>query len=312
MPQFYLRRFAIPETRHSDHPQIWAFPIDKGEEFYARTRNVAAKRDLYTYCGPEVDQRLGDLESFLGQHWSKFADDHYPVHVPFKKGLGLFISTLYLRHPAELERQRHDRQMWAKLVREAPRDASGKLLINSISVRGQTFEVDPAEIEALGKDTDADVKASWGERILGDTGQLAKHLLTLPWSVIFSDKPAFVTTDHPVALGHATKERPGFRSPGTIIHFPISPTRLLVIGDPRFQDGMIYPVKEAGIADFISSSADLRPVTFSARGTRFMSCGSSSRSASDLERKRSRPSARRLGPSTRRPGATPRAHVAAA
>src|SRR5262249_4836049 len=84
VPQFYLRHFAVPETRDSNHPKIWAFPIEEGEEFKPSIRNVAAKRDLYTCCGPEIDEKLTDLESMLSRYWHTFANEHYPIDDGFK------------------------------------------------------------------------------------------------------------------------------------------------------------------------------------------------------------------------------------
>src|ERR1039457_2681224 len=85
VPQFYLRGWATATTRGTNKPQIWAFPIEDGEEFKTIPRNVAAQRDLYTFCSPEVDRRLTDLEGFLGRFWPRFTDDHYPLDDAFRK-----------------------------------------------------------------------------------------------------------------------------------------------------------------------------------------------------------------------------------
>src|SRR4051794_6675403 len=107
VPQFYLSYFATPDTRDTKYPKIWAFPVkEQKEEFRTHTRNVAAKRDLYAFCKPDVDKRLSNLESMLGKFWPIISADRYPIDLGFKRGISLFIATLYLRHPAELERQR--------------------------------------------------------------------------------------------------------------------------------------------------------------------------------------------------------------
>jgi len=63
--------------------------------------------------------------------------------------------------------------------------------------------------------------------------EIAEVLVKRRWGIIFSDWPAFVTSDCPVVLcrGMSTKTNFGFGTPGTNILFPISPTRLLAIDD---------------------------------------------------------------------------------
>jgi hypothetical protein len=61
VPQFYLRYFATPNTRHSDEPQVWIFSKDPGDgdETLTNIRNVCGKRYLYSPIQPRGD-RVGN------------------------------------------------------------------------------------------------------------------------------------------------------------------------------------------------------------------------------------------------------------
>jgi hypothetical protein len=249
VPQFYLKYFATPESADAKHPQIWAFPIDEGEEILVSTRNVAAKRDLYTLCGSEVDERLTDLEGFLATYWPRFANQHCAISDAFKKTLALFISTSYLRHPRELERQRRLQAAWNRIIGDAPRDQAGNIALGTVTFNDQPVPLEPGELQSLADESDEALKKRWGEIILSETGRLALHLLERPWAVLFTEKPAFVTTDHPVVLVNQWKNEPDFYSPETVIYLPISPTRLVVIGNRKY-NGMTYPVLRGGEALF--------------------------------------------------------------
>jgi hypothetical protein len=68
--------------------------------------------------------------------------------------------------------------------------------------------------------------------------------------MLFSDRDVFVTSDHPVVLANREIIDPSLNAPGTIVQLPISPTRLLIIGDRHFDDGKAYPLRDGGECDF--------------------------------------------------------------
>lgn len=249
VPRFYLRYFATPESRESPHPQVWAFPIEKGDEYRTGTRNVAAERDLYAYCGSDLDKRFTDLEGMLSKHWNDLACQDRALDDGFRKAMSLFICTLYLRHPDELKRQRTNRQMWARAVATAPRDREGNSTINAVTIGGKTLRITPEDLEHLSDASEETVRQEWGNTIRGLTIELAQHLLGLPWSVLFTRQPSFVTSDHPVVLLHNTSAKPGFMAPGTSVYLPLSTTRLLVVGNANRQlkDGHIHELAPPGV-----------------------------------------------------------------
>ena len=71
----------------------------------------------------------------------------------------------------------------------------------------------------------------------------AEILLKKRWSVVFSERPLFITTDTPVAINNCSRATFGLETPGTLISVPLSPTRILLMDDRHDQpDGQYYPL----------------------------------------------------------------------
>ena len=66
---------------------------------------------------------------------------------------------------------------------------------------------------------------------------------------MFSEEPAFVTSDNPVVLNRGSCQRRafGFGTPGTQILFPCSPNRLLAISDDWPHEFAHYRLADADI-----------------------------------------------------------------
>ncbi len=77
---------------------------------------------------------------------------------------------------------------------------------------------------------------------------MASEFMAMRWSMVIGDQPGFITTDHPVTFIHPSLEFRGLKNPETMILFPISPTRLLIM-DNRMTEpaGQYYPTKD-GVA----------------------------------------------------------------
>ena len=64
------------------------------------------------------------------------------------------------------------------------------------------------------------------------------------WSTILADDDAFVTSDRPVSIEHHAREVFGVATPGSIVTFPLTPRRLLVMDDRHEQPAnQYYPLK---------------------------------------------------------------------
>jgi hypothetical protein len=64
------------------------------------------------------------------------------------------------------------------------------------------------------------------------------------WSMLVTDKPAFITSDNPIVPVHESLRFRGFGNPGTSIPFPLGPTRLLSIDwEYAEPDGAYYTAR---------------------------------------------------------------------
>jgi hypothetical protein len=245
VPQFYLRYFATPETRDTPHPKIWAFPVKEGEEFVANVRNVAAKRDLYNFCDPEVDKRLTDLEGTLAQFWPTITQEGYPIDLGFKKGISLFIATLYLRHPSQLERHRRWTTQFTNVVTKWAAEGNPPQNV-PVPLTDEVFEVSADEIEKMRVATDQDIQSGWGDSILNLTGELAQTLIDRPWTILVSRKPAFITSDHPVTPMSSNDFSEGILNANSEMCLPLTPTSLLLINYRGPNQGNIVGIRNDG------------------------------------------------------------------
>lgn len=231
VPQFYLRYFATPETRPAESPLIWATPVEEGKVLYTSTRVLAAKSFLYSPSlddgsrDDRVDARLRDLEGFMGLLWPRIADNHICLDDSFRKGMSLFLATLILRHPRLLQ---FHRNFYAQAALGSSRGA------------GETARALPDRIESM-------AHRSFVANILALGGEFAQVLYQRkPWNVVFADDPVFATSDHPVVLFDEVQEQPGIGRKETSVYFPISPTRLLLIGHEGWNDGTMQPMRRGG------------------------------------------------------------------
>lgn len=115
--------------------------------------------------------------------------------------------------------------------------------------RGAIGHPDNAEVTFLHKTGDAKLKVSEiREFALSDPDSVrtdfirlmphaskaaAKALMSRRWLVLIADSQPFITSDNPVVMLRGSCKRPkyGLGTPGTIINFPVSPNRFLVLAD---------------------------------------------------------------------------------
>jgi len=64
------------------------------------------------------------------------------------------------------------------------------------------------------------------------------------WSILISNKPEFVTSDNPITFTHPSLSFRGIKNKETLVMFPLSPTRLLLM-DHRYSEprNQYYPMK---------------------------------------------------------------------
>jgi hypothetical protein len=257
VPQFYLREFATPDTRESKQPKVWIFSRhdNDGDEKLTWIRNVCAQRYLYspkTADGErswKVDDDLEGVEMLLGQFWREICSDFIDLgNESVRKALSLFIATNHVRHPANIETVRQIHRQMLQFYESLPKNSEGTPDICSISSNGKEYKFDTSDWHSYRKWNDNDHHHFFVRRIRNDAGHLASIILRKRWSIVFTDKPHFITSDKPVILQNFERERFGFGTSGSIISFPLSPTRVLIMDDLHDEPpNQYYPLLPANL-----------------------------------------------------------------
>ena len=123
--------------------------------------------------------------------------------------------------------------------------------IESVEINGEIFDIDPSGWNK---------HRSWGtdehHRFFADQVQhqatyLAEILMKKRWSIVYTESNQFITTDKPVFKQHQEKQIFGFGTEGTLISFPISQRRLLVMDDLHAEPAnQYYPLKNGALGAF--------------------------------------------------------------
>lgn len=257
VPQFYLRYFATPESRDSKIPQVWIFsknPED-GEEELTSVRNVCGKRYLYSPKQLDgsrnwaLDDKLNDVEALLGQVWSALATDFVDLSNEYiRKALSLFVSITHMRHPDLRDTLEAIHGNLVEFYGAGPLHHDGTPIVESVEYKGKSYEFNTNDWHVYkNQDKDSHDRA-FAENVHSETGRMAKHLLKKRWSILTSNRDLFVTSDKPVVLQHLKHDYFGYGTKGTIVTFPLSPSRLLVMDDLDEEPAnQYYPLLEETI-----------------------------------------------------------------
>jgi hypothetical protein len=249
VPQFYLRYFATPESRDSKVPQVWIFSKDPedGDEELTNVRNVCGKRYLYSPKQLDgtrswaLDDQLTDVETLLGQIWPALATDFVDfADENIRKAVSLFVSITHVRHPDIRDEVEGIHDNLVEFYERGPLHPDGTPMVDSVEYKGTSFKFDTSDWHAYKNHGKDGHDRSFAEVVRSETGRMAKHLLTKRWSVVMSQSEVFITSDKPVVLQHLTRERFGYGTKGTIVTFPLSPSRLLVMDDLDSEPGNQY------------------------------------------------------------------------
>jgi len=257
VPQFYLRYFATPESRDTKKPQVWIFSKDlqDGDEQLTSVRNVCGKRYLYSPRQLDgsrswaLDDKLSDVEAFLGLIWPALATDFVDLadeHI--RKALSLFVATTHMRHPDIRDAVEETHSKLIEFVEAGRTHAGGTPIVEADQTTEKSHEIDASSwqtYKTLGKDGH---DQEFVELVQSEVGRMAQHLLTKRWSVLLSERDVFVTSDKPVVITHLARVFYGYGSKEAIIMFPLSPSRLLVLDDLHNEPAnQYYPLKESNI-----------------------------------------------------------------
>ncbi len=254
VPQFYLRYYATPESRCTSQPQVWIFSKDDsdGDEKITNVRNVCGQRYLYSpmlETGERdwaLEDLLNDLETGLSEFWPALAGGYVALEDPhIRRGLALFLSVTHLRNP---DMRAQVDQLHAKIVEvfsNAPKLADGTPDVAGVEINGKyrPLSTDGWHQYRVWGRTEHD--RFFAGIVRSEATPIAEHLMRKRWSMVLAEKDTFITTDKPVCLQHEVREKFGILTPGTIITFSISPTRVLILDDLHSEPAnQYYPLNE--------------------------------------------------------------------
>lgn len=260
VPRFYLRYFATPETRDTKEPQAWIFSKedDDGGEILTNTKNICAKRFLYS---PKdngggrnwiLDDKLTNLEDHLSKVWDELANGMVDLSSEsVRKALSLFVSIMHLRHPERLEQVKDIHQNIVDLCEGVPETADGIPSIDMLLIDDKEIQFDASDWREYKAWNDGDHQRFFAKMVCDNAIHLAEIMMKKRWSVVVANTSQFITTDKPVSLMNQDREVFGIGTEGTIVSFPLSPTRILTMDDMHSEPAnQYYPLKQGNIGAF--------------------------------------------------------------
>ena len=207
VPRFYLRYFATPETYSTNEPQIWIFSRDEndGDESITNIKNICAKRYLYSPKDDagrrswELETKLASLEATLSIIWEQLAEGFVDLSdQTIRKGLSLFVSVMYLRHPERLKEGMDIYKKLVSLYEQTPIRSDGTPDIESLEVNGKTFAIDPSGWNKYRSWDSGEHHSFFVDQVQHQATYLAEILMKKRWSIVFTESNQFITTDKPV------------------------------------------------------------------------------------------------------------------
>jgi len=214
-------------------------------------RNVAAKRYLYSPVNSnsvrdfKVEKKLAELESTLSFIWPKITTGFIDIYgdEDCRRAVSLFISILCLRHPANLRDVGSIHKQLVAFLDQMSKDENGDPLIDEVEIDGVVYKYDNSrfnEFKSLGKDG---IQRMFVDHIYQYATKLAETFMEKRWVIVFSEDPVFITSDTPVISENIFQYPFGFNTPGTMLFFPLTPTRILMMDDQADQpSGHYYPL----------------------------------------------------------------------
>jgi len=255
VPRFYLRYFATPETRTrgKDKPQIWMFSNDEtdGDERLTNVRNVCTRRYLYSPTDRSgqrdwaLEEKLAGLETQLASLWPTLAAK--PVdfgHTDIRRLVALFLSVMHLRGPDTLNGVEDIHRNLVSLLESATNHPDGTPSVEMIDASGNAKPLDTKGWREYRERDANDHRRFFATTIQSEAVRIADCLMRKRWSTVLADNDAFVTSDRPMSIEHQAREVFGVATPGSIVTFPLTPRRLLVMDDKHEQPAnQYYPLK---------------------------------------------------------------------
>ena len=208
------------------------YPLDGSPPLRMTPRNVAVECNLYTPTPGATDVR-DDHEHWFSGWEGLFAKDWPDIfdrgeNPRTRKNLARFLATLLIRHPAARDIVGETNERLRALASRSPDDGR-------IAIRGRfgDCEVTVADIHQYTARNADEIRTDWLRIMPSVVRSIADELFARKWGVVFAASDSVITSDMPVAVnrGACRNAKFGIGTPGTLIFFPVSPRRFLVIAD---------------------------------------------------------------------------------
>lgn len=252
VPRFYLKEFAIPNSKKNKIPRLWTFSknhSDPKEPSQVSIFDAASRRYMYSPLDDKgkrdfyMEDRFAELEDLVAQIWQEICYKYIDISDPIRKAMSLFLATMILRVMKSYEQYDSIHRNIIKQIDDLPKDRSGKPCLNKVIYKDKEYEFDNSDWFKFKNASEEDIKRSFIVMIKDGTFEFANILLKKNWSILIFNKPILATSDKPVITVNVNKEKFGITTEGTIIYFPLTPYRALEIGGPR-KDNNYYRVDE--------------------------------------------------------------------
>lgn len=241
VPQSYLKAFAAD----SQQRRIWRFSKNEGEPELKRIDKVAVKFHLYAPLGADgrrddaFEKKLADLENWFGEPVWKAVCTDFPDFSwePLRKMVALLAAVTWLRTPRQFECWKNTHRQFIDLF------SAHETLPDAVTINGKRVELDHASWPAYRNADEENMKAAWNDWV-GSAADVATMFMEMRWAVVVSDQPVFITSDNPVLVGDTLGPHRGLKHPDTMVTFPLSPTRVLMMDNRHHEpDAQFYPLK---------------------------------------------------------------------
>jgi|SRR5882724_9606084 len=216
----------------------------KSQPVHISIDEIAFERGLYSH--PAIDgipsltteNKLDEcIENIFAPLWPAIIDRCENLQT--RKNVARFIAHMDSRHPSRKKFLTRVASRFQKFAEQMP-DGVIEIVAQNKSVWLRSSEV-KKEFHA------ENIQGAFVNQMPEQAEHLSKILVNRRWGIVFSDVPVFVTSDFPVVLhrGTCAEAHFGFGTPGTMIFFPVSPKRMLVIDDSWQYDFAHYKLTNA-------------------------------------------------------------------
>lgn len=257
VPRFYLRHFATPGTREKDEAQIWMFSNEErdGDERLTNIKNVCTRRYLYSPTDDSgqrdwsLEEKLAELEADLALRWPTLATEFVDFgQANIRRLVALFVSVMHLRSPDSLHAVESIHSNLVSLYETAPKRPDGTPHVEVVDAHGKAKLLDTTGWDQYRTAGANDHKRFFGAMIQSQAVRIAEYLITKRWCTLLADEDAFVTSDCPVSIQHPSRQVFGVATPGSIVVFPLTPRRLLVMDDRQEEPpDQYYPLNRRSL-----------------------------------------------------------------